>query len=292
MVTDTASRILPALRAEFTPRLYTNATTYVDHKQCVFYYVRFCGDNVIDNDKSEQCDNGANNGTVGNTCSATCQTINPATLTCNNLTISPTILTRSGGDITATCTASVSSGTQYKLVLKQGSTIINPNDTYQSSATKIFSIPSNSNTNSKTYSVDCYVKNGSQTDKTDTLCHKEIIVPGAPSESSCTSLTVSPVSATVTGGGNITLTCAGSGTISSYRIVVMKPDGVTTLQTLTSATGSVTIPATPTGTYTAKCFVNGQTSTPTACQKDIYNNAPEVPAVCDRLLVSDQNIST
>lgn len=262
-----------------------------DHIQCAFVFPKWCGDGFIDTNKSEQCDNGTLNGTAGNTCSATCQTINPAILTCNNLTISPTILTRSGGDITATCTASVSSGTQYKLVLKQGSTVINPNDTYQSSATKIFSIPSNSNTNSKTYSVDCYVKNGSQTDKTDALCHKEIIVPGTPSESSCTSLTVSPVSATVTGGGDLRLTCVGSGTISSYRIVVTKPNG-SDLRTITSASGTVTIPATPIGTYTAQCFVNGQTSTPTACQKDIYNNAPEVPAVCANFLVSDQSIST
>jgi hypothetical protein len=48
---NNTSRILPSLRAEFIPRLYTSATDYINHKQCVFYYVRFCGDGVIDPDK-------------------------------------------------------------------------------------------------------------------------------------------------------------------------------------------------------------------------------------------------
>lgn len=47
-VTQGASGTLPAFRVAFTPRLYSNSTTYLDHRQCVFYYVRFCGDNVID----------------------------------------------------------------------------------------------------------------------------------------------------------------------------------------------------------------------------------------------------
>lgn len=43
-VTQSASTTLPAFRVAYTPRLYSNATTYTDHRQCVFYYVRFCGD--------------------------------------------------------------------------------------------------------------------------------------------------------------------------------------------------------------------------------------------------------
>ncbi len=96
--------------------------------------------------------------------------------------------------------------------------------------------------------------------------------------SACTSLSVSPASAKLTGGGTVTLTCAGSGTITSYSIVVKKPDG-TTLTTLTNASGTATIPATPTGQYTAQCFINGQTTTPAACQKSITAEASKVPSI-------------
>jgi uncharacterized repeat protein (TIGR01451 family) len=145
-----------------------------DHIQCAFVFPKWCGDGIKDDgtngtqDKGEQCDNGISNGTAGNTCSATCQTV-----------IAPTY--------------------------------------------------------------------------------------------ACTSLTVTPP-ATLTNGGNVTLTCVGSGTITSYNIVVKKPDG-STLTTITTASGSATIPATPTGTYTASCFVNNQTATPLSCQTTIVNNA-------------------
>ncbi len=41
----------PAYKVLFSPRLCTNSTTCENHDQCVFYYVRFCGDNTPDSDK-------------------------------------------------------------------------------------------------------------------------------------------------------------------------------------------------------------------------------------------------
>jgi hypothetical protein len=130
-----------------------------DHVQCAFIYPRWCGDGVIDTDKSEICDNGDANGTAGNTCNATCQTVT-STLSCTNLTLLPATLSKNGGSLTATCAASVSSGTQYKLVLKQGTTTIETIP-YQSLATKTFDyvIPANGAATSKIYSVQCFVTN-------------------------------------------------------------------------------------------------------------------------------------
>ena len=45
------------------------------HSECVSYQITWCGDGV--KDPEEQCDNGAANGTPGNSCSAAC-TINPS----------------------------------------------------------------------------------------------------------------------------------------------------------------------------------------------------------------------
>ena len=130
--------------------------------------------------------------TNGDGCSSTC-TIETQALSCTNLSLSPTQLTKNGGSLTATCAASVSSGTQYKLVLKQGTTTLETIP-YQSLATKTFDyvIPANGSITDKTYSVQCYVKNGDQTDKTSTACAKNITVPGTPVEPAvCNSLTLS-----------------------------------------------------------------------------------------------------
>lgn len=218
--------------------------------------------------------------TSGDGCSNTCTT-ESQTLSCTSLALSPTTLSKNGGDITATCTANPTSGTQYKIVLKQGDTIINPNDTYQSSNTKTFTLPANTTTSDKNYFVDCFVKNGTQTDITANACKKSITVPGTivVPDPVCTNLTVTPNA--VTDGGSVTLTCTGSGTITDYSIVIKKPDG-SSFQTLTSNTGSVTIPATPTGDYTAKCYINNQTTTPPDCQKVITNTGSVAP-VCTSL---------
>ncbi|MCB9807424.1 hypothetical protein H6768_06175 [Candidatus Peribacteria bacterium] len=97
----------------------------------------------------------------------------------------------------------------------------------------------------------------------------------------CTDLSITPTS--VTNGGNVTYTCSGNN-VSSYSVVFAKPDG-TVLQSLTTQNGTVTIPATPTGTYTAKCYVNGQVSTPSACQKTVTNTTVNNPT-CDNLSVN------
>jgi hypothetical protein len=136
--------------------------------------------------------------TNGDGCSNTCTIENP-TLTCTNLTLSPTTLTKNGGSLTATCAASVSSGTQYKLVLKQGATTLETID-YQSLATKTFAytLPANGSVTDKTYSVECFVKNGTQTNITSAACNKNITVPGTVTEAAvCNSLTLSTTSAQI-----------------------------------------------------------------------------------------------
>ncbi len=160
----------PAYKVTFTPRLYTNSTNYIDHSQCVFYSVRFCGDGVIDTDRGEQCDDGNMNS--GDGCSNICQT--EVTPVCTNLSVTPTA-TENGGTITYTCT-----------------------------------------------------------------------------------------------GTNAT----------SYSLVVKNSSG-TTIETRSSATGTFTIPASPAATYTASCYINGQTTTPAACTKTITNTISTVTPQID-----------
>lgn len=166
-------------------------------------YPRWCGDGVLDTDKSELCDNGTSNGTAGNTCSATCQTVTTPTLACTNLTLAPTTLTKDGGNITATCSAS--NATQYKFVLKQNGTIITTKP-YQTSNQTTFSLPANSTTSGKSYSVDCFVANATQTDITASACNKSITVPGTVTEAAiCDDLIVSDQS--ISTGGAVGYEC-------------------------------------------------------------------------------------
>lgn len=61
----------------------------------------------------------------------------------------------------------------------------------------------------------------------------------------------------------------------TYSVVLKNPAG-TVVQTVTTPTGTLTVPETPTGTYTAECFVNGQTTIIDACKKPITNQTPVV----------------
>lgn len=183
----------PVFRVDFVPKSQsvtsTNPTvlgSVESHRQCVFYNASFCGDGTKDSNKGEQCDDG--NMTNGDGCSNACIT-ESASLSCNNLGISPATLSKNGGTITATCSAT--NATQYKFILKQSGTTITTVP-YQTSATTTFSLPANTDTANKTYTVDCYVKNTTQTDITATSCNKSITVPGTTVESSvCNSLTLS-----------------------------------------------------------------------------------------------------
>lgn len=49
-----------------------NPSAAFEDVECLNIKPRWCGDGIIDNDKGETCDNGAQNGTAGNACSATC----------------------------------------------------------------------------------------------------------------------------------------------------------------------------------------------------------------------------
>jgi hypothetical protein len=95
----------------------------------------------------------------------------------------------------------------------------------------------------------------------------------------CEDLSVSP--STTSGGGIVSYTCLATNDIlcvldpayctpKTYAAVLKDPAG-NTVQTLTTAAGVFTIPPTPTGVYTAECFVNGQTTTPAVCKKTITN---------------------
>jgi uncharacterized repeat protein (TIGR01451 family) len=164
------SRTSPAYKVTFTPRLYINATEFIDHSQCVFFYVRFCGDGIKDSDRGEQCDDGNMNS--GDGCSNICQpetTVNPV---CNNLTVSPT-------------------------------SVIN--------------------------------------------------------------------------GGNITYTCTGTN-VTSYSITARDANN-NIVGSSTSAAGGLILPANPLGTYTISCFVNGQITTPSSCQKTVTNTTNPTPQI-------------
>lgn len=184
----------------------TNISTGVDgalenHIQCAFTFPKWCGDGVVDDgtnstqDKGEQCDDG--NMTNGDSCSSTCQTVSTPTLSCNNLTLAPTTLTKDGGTITATCTAS--NATNYKFVLKQGATIIETKP-YQTSNQATFDLDANTTSNDKNYTVECFVKNTTQTnDTTGPNCNKSITVPKTVVETPavCNSLTINDADGTI-----------------------------------------------------------------------------------------------
>lgn len=258
----------PAYKVTFTPRLYTNATDYIDHAQCVFLYVRFCGDGVTDTDRGEQCDDG--NMTNGDGCSNTCTP--EVTPVCTGLTVTPTSV-NNGGSVTYTCAGT--NATSYSIVVTgpNGSTFAS-----YTSPTGTIIVPA---TPTGTYTARCFV-NGQTT--TPAICEKTIpnntvVTP------ICTGLTVTPTS--VTNGGNITYSCTGDN-VSSYSVIIRRPDG-SILQTSSTSNGSVTIPSSPNGNYTADCFVNGQTTTPAICQKTIPNNT--IVPVCDYLSVSTTSVT-
>ena len=83
----------------------------------------------------------------------------------------------------------------------------------------------------------------------------EVTVPN------CLSLTATPSSAQSTLTSN--LACTGSGA-TSYKIEVKNSAG-TVIQTLNSGTGSVTL--SNIGDYTASCYINNRTTTPSVCQQ-------------------------
>lgn len=41
----------PVYKTVFTPRLFSDTTSYIDHPQCIYHYVRYCGDGDIDGEK-------------------------------------------------------------------------------------------------------------------------------------------------------------------------------------------------------------------------------------------------
>ncbi len=230
------------------------------HIQCAFVYPRWCWDNIIDTDKGEQCDDG--NKTNGDGCSNTCTT-ETSSLSCNNLGISPATLSKDGGTITATCSAT--NATQYKFILKQsGSTISTV--AYQTSATTTFSLPANTDTSNKTYTVDCYVKNTTQTDITATSCNKSITVPGTTIEQSvCNNLTLSHT--TVQTNTPVTYICSATNATSYIikrwsSVIGYLPEG--------------TMSFPEAGTYSIGCFINGLTDTPVSCAKSITVTTPPV----------------
>lgn len=250
-----------------------------NHVQCAFIFPRWCGDGKKDTDKNEQCDDG--NQANGDGCSATCQTEVVQPPICTGLTIAPATLTSSGGTITATCSGTNVS--QYKLVLKEGSTVINTID-YQNSNVGIFTLPWNTTAASKNYSVQCFVKSGTTTDITDNnLCLKTLSVPGTNPQ--CESLTITPTS--LTNGGTVNFNCTGINNPTSFEVIFKNPNN-SVMQIFTTSSGSITIPATPLGTYTAECRVNGQALL-AACTKQLSNTTVNVPNPAIRIIKDDND---
>lgn len=192
---------------------------------------------------------------------------------CDNLTVTPTSVTN-GGTVTYTCSGT--NVTSYSIIAERpdGSTL--SSSTSSSGSIILPTSPAG------TYAVKCFV-NGQVS--TPASCQKTV-TNNVVNEPVCTSLTITPSS--VTNGGNITYTCAGNN-VTSYSVVLKRPDG-TTIQTLTSPTGTLTVPASPDGVYTASCFVNGQTTTPTVCQKTVTNNTTTNP-ICTGLTITPTSLT-
>ena len=81
--------------------------------------------------------------------------------------------------------------------------------------------------------------------------------------SDCTGLTATPSSARDSLVS--TLTCTGNN-VTTYKIEVKDSAG-TVIETLNNATGQVTLSTV--GSYTASCFVNGETNTPNVCKQTL-----------------------
>lgn len=141
-----------------------------DHIQCAFVFPKWCGDGIKDDgtngtqDKGEQCDNGASNGTAGNACSATCQTITPSASSCNVLTLSPSTTTINT-PVTFTCTANnPTSATTYNITKNDVSVGTLPTGTL------------NFNT-AATYTIKCIINGNTPT---PTSCVKTITITNPP----------------------------------------------------------------------------------------------------------------
>ena len=196
---------------------------------------------------------------------ASCQkTVENTTVTpiCNNLTVTPTGVVN-GGSVTYTCSGTNVSS--YSIIARSPDGSIFASQTGAAGSIIVPASPLG------TYSISCFV-NGQVS--TPASCQKTV-TNTTVAEPVCTNLTVTPTS--VVNGGNVTYTCTGNN-VTSWSIQFSRPDG-SIFQTLTTPTGSATIPATPTGTYTAKCFVNGQTTTPASCQKTVTNTPNPTPQI-------------
>lgn len=189
----------------------------------------------------------------GDGCSNVCQT--EITPVCTGLTVSPTSLTN-GGMVTYTCSGT--NATSYSIIAKNPSGAIVASSTNAVGSLTLPAAPVG------TYNVECYINNQVSTPD---IC-KKTVTNTTVEPPVCTGLTVTPNS--LTNGGGVSYTCTGNN-VTSYSVAFTKPDG-SALQTLSTATGSVTIPATPTGTYTARCYVNGQGYALDVCTKSITNN--------------------
>lgn len=205
-----------------------------NHVQCAFIFPRWCGDGIKDTDKGEQCDDG--NAINGDGCSNICQT--EVTSVCTGLTVAPTSVTN-GGTITYTCTGNNVSN--YSIITK------NPDGTTLTSSTNASGSITLPATPTGNYTVSCYVNNQITT---PAICQKT--VTNTTSESVCTGLTLTPTS--LTNGGTVGYSCTGNN-VSSYSVVFRNPDN-SILQTVNASSGSVVIPSSLTGTYSASCFVN------------------------------------
>ncbi|MDD2870820.1 MAG: polysaccharide deacetylase family protein [Candidatus Gracilibacteria bacterium] len=183
----------------------------------------------------------------------------PPAPTCNDLTFDK--YTGTGSFTSNFACNGNSTSTSYKIDILDGSgSIIHTANTQTGSY--LFETQGN-------YTAKCYV-NDKQT--TSLSCEKTISVNTPPPAPECTGLTASPDFGlnTLTS----TFNCSGNSTATSYKIDILNNLG-NIVNTINTQSGTYFF-NTP-GVYTAKCYVNSQTTTPSICQKTVTINEPTPP---------------
>jgi hypothetical protein len=237
---------------------WTNKTIHTEYQP---YEITWCGDGIVDNyidpsglNITESCDPNdpsksgwGNGGCAQNTCTPITVS-QPAT--CNQLQVNPTNVTL-GNTANIVCNATNTS--TYKLVATR-----NGQEIASAPVSSIgYVFPT-----AGTYEVSCFVDNQTVT---PAACKQTVVVtpPVVNPNPVCTGLSVTPS----TGSAPVTsaLSCTGTN-VSNYKIDIKNSAGAV-VNTINNNTGNYTFPAH--GNYTASCFVNNQTTTPSICTKSI-----------------------
>ena len=195
-------------------------------------------------------------------CEKTIQNNPPASNpTCNALTIAPSVI-QGTTNVAYYCDAT--DATSYTLQLFNPSNVVIQTLTNSSGS---FSVPG---TPDGIYRARCTI-NGSITSPS---CEKTIQNDPDTPPATCNALTATPT--TITGQTSVYFSCNATNA-TSYYIELRNPNN-TIIGNIFSPTGSIVLPATPDGTYTARCTVDN-TITNNNCTTTITNNAQQQPEI-------------